>query len=50
MRIGVMFDTEKPFDDVVGQVAALADAGIEDGVVVPDLRPRRAHHDRRRLA
>ncbi len=29
MRIGVMFDTEKPFDDVMGQVAALADAGIE---------------------
>ncbi len=29
MRIGVMFDTEKPFDDVVGQVASLADAGIE---------------------
>jgi F420-dependent oxidoreductase-like protein len=29
MRIGVMFDTEKPFDDVVGQVAGLADAGIE---------------------
>jgi 5,10-methylenetetrahydromethanopterin reductase len=29
MRIGVMFDTEKPFDDVVGQVAALAEAGIE---------------------
>jgi len=28
MRIGVMFDTEKPFDEVVGQVAALADAGI----------------------
>jgi len=29
MRIGVMFDTEKPFEDVVGQVAGLADAGIE---------------------
>jgi len=29
MRIGVMFDTEKPFDDVMGQVAGLADAGIE---------------------
>jgi F420-dependent oxidoreductase-like protein len=29
MRIGVMYDSEKPFDDVVGQVAALADAGIE---------------------
>ena len=29
MRIGVMFDTEKPFDDVVGQVAALAEAGME---------------------
>ncbi|HEX7442888.1 MAG TPA: LLM class F420-dependent oxidoreductase [Acidimicrobiales bacterium] len=29
MRIGVMFDTEKPFDDVVTQVAGLADAGIE---------------------
>jgi F420-dependent oxidoreductase-like protein len=29
MRIGVMFDTEKPFYDVMGQVAALADAGIE---------------------
>jgi F420-dependent oxidoreductase-like protein len=29
MRIGVMFDTERPFDDVMGQVAALADAGIE---------------------
>ena len=29
MRIGVMFDTEKPFDDVMGQVASLADAGIE---------------------
>jgi len=29
MRIGVMFDTERPFDDVVTQVAGLADAGIE---------------------
>jgi len=29
MRIGVMFDTEKPFDDVMGQVARLADVGIE---------------------
>jgi 5,10-methylenetetrahydromethanopterin reductase len=29
MRIGVMFDTEKPFDDVVAQVAGLAEAGIE---------------------
>ena len=29
MRIGVMFDTEKPFDDVVGQVASLHEAGIE---------------------
>ena len=29
MRIGVMFDTEKPFDDVVTQVAGLAEAGIE---------------------
>ena len=29
MRIGVMFDTEKPFDDVMGQVARLAEAGIE---------------------
>ncbi|MGA2835362.1 MAG: TIGR03564 family F420-dependent LLM class oxidoreductase [Acidimicrobiales bacterium] len=29
MRIGVMFDNEKPFENVVGQVAALADAGIE---------------------
>ena len=29
MRIGVMFDTEQPFDDVVTQVAGLADAGIE---------------------
>ncbi len=29
MRIGVMFDTEKPFDDVVGQVASLQEAGIE---------------------
>ena len=29
MRIGVMFDTERPFDDVVSQVAALAGSGIE---------------------
>ena len=29
MRIGVMFDTEQPYDDVVAQVAGLADAGIE---------------------
>jgi F420-dependent oxidoreductase-like protein len=29
MRIGVVFDTEKQFDDVVAQVAALAEAGIE---------------------
>ena len=29
MRIGVMFDTEKPFDDVVGQVVSLKEAGIE---------------------
>jgi 5,10-methylenetetrahydromethanopterin reductase len=29
MRIGVMFDTEKPFDDVAGQVAGLAAVGIE---------------------
>ena len=29
MRIGVMFDTEQPFDDVVAQVAGLHDAGIE---------------------
>jgi len=29
MRIGVMFDNEKPFDDVIAQVAGLADAGIE---------------------
>ncbi len=29
MRIGVMFDTEQPFDDVMTQVAGLADAGIE---------------------
>ena len=29
MRIGVMFDTERPFDDVVSQVAGLAGAGIE---------------------
>ena len=29
MRIGVMFDTEKPFDQVVDQVTGLRDAGIE---------------------
>ena len=29
MRIGVMFDTEKPFDEMVGQVHALKDAGIQ---------------------
>lgn len=29
MRIGVMFDIDKPIDDVVGQVASLASAGIE---------------------
>ncbi len=29
MRIGVMFDTEKPFDDVVAQVTGLAESGIE---------------------
>ena len=29
MRIGVMFDTERPFDDVVSQVAGLAESGIE---------------------
>ena len=29
MRIGVMFDTEKPFDDVMAQVAGLAESGIE---------------------
>ena len=29
MRIGVILDTEQPFDDVVGQVAALHEAGIE---------------------
>ena len=29
MRIGVMFDTEKPFDDMVAQVAGLVDSGIE---------------------
>jgi F420-dependent oxidoreductase-like protein len=28
VRIGVMFDTEIPFDDMVGQVASLRDAGI----------------------
>jgi 5,10-methylenetetrahydromethanopterin reductase len=29
VRIGVMFDTEKPFDEMVAQVASLHDAGIE---------------------
>ncbi len=29
MRIGVMFDTEKPFDQVIDQVTGLRDAGIE---------------------
>ena len=29
MRIGVMFDNEKPFDDVIGQIAGLAEVGIE---------------------
>ena len=29
MRIGVMFDTEQPFDEMVGQVASLRDEGIE---------------------
>ncbi len=29
MRIGVMFDTDQPFDDVVHQVAGLREAGIE---------------------
>ncbi len=29
MRIGVVIDTERGFDDVVGQVAGLAEAGIE---------------------
>lgn len=29
MRIGVMFDTEKPFDDVVAQVDSLHQAGIQ---------------------
>src|SRR5665213_1888978 len=29
MRIGAMFDTEKPFDEVIAQVAGLRDAGIE---------------------
>jgi F420-dependent oxidoreductase-like protein len=28
MRIGVMFDTRRPFDEVVSQVASLRDAGI----------------------
>ena len=29
MRIGVMFDTEVPFDQMVGQVVGLRDAGIQ---------------------
>jgi F420-dependent oxidoreductase-like protein len=29
VRIGVMFDTEKPFDEMIGQVVSLRDAGIE---------------------
>jgi F420-dependent oxidoreductase-like protein len=29
MRIGVMFEIERPFDDVMAQVAGLAEAGIE---------------------
>lgn len=29
LRIGVMFDTEIPFDEMVGQVASLRDAGIQ---------------------
>jgi 5,10-methylenetetrahydromethanopterin reductase len=29
VRIGVMFDTEKPFEEMVGQVASLHEAGIE---------------------
>jgi 5,10-methylenetetrahydromethanopterin reductase len=29
VRIGVMFDTERPFDEVVAQVAGLREAGIE---------------------
>jgi 5,10-methylenetetrahydromethanopterin reductase len=29
VRIGVMFDTERPFDEVVAQVAGLHEAGIE---------------------
>ena len=29
MRIGVMFDSEQPFDEVIAQVAGLAAAGIE---------------------
>ncbi len=28
MRIGVMIDTERPFEEVVGQVQSIADAGI----------------------
>ena len=29
MRIGVMFDTEVPFDEMVAQVASLRDAGVQ---------------------
>ena len=29
MRIGMMFDVDRPFDEVVGQVARLADAGLD---------------------
>jgi len=29
MRIGVMFDIDRPFEEVVGQVASLASAGIQ---------------------
>jgi F420-dependent oxidoreductase-like protein len=29
VRIGVMFDTEQPFDEMVGQVASLRDRGVE---------------------
>jgi F420-dependent oxidoreductase-like protein len=29
VRIGVMFDTEQPFDEMVGQVASLQEAGIQ---------------------
>jgi 5,10-methylenetetrahydromethanopterin reductase len=29
VRIGVMFDTEKPFEEMIGQVLSLRDAGIQ---------------------